>query len=244
VRSALAAEMKKKGITLVLGQVFTRIERASDGALRVGLTGGDTLETDAVMFAIGRKPNTAHLGLEHAGVDFTAEGAIKVDAYSRTSVDNIFAVGDVTNRVNLTPVAIREGHAFADTVFGGKPTAVDHDTIPTAVFSQPEIGTVGLTEAQARARFASVDIYKTSFRPMRHTLSGRDERMLMKLVVDAASDRVLGCHIMGPDAAEMAQLLAISIRLGARKADFDATMALHPSAAEELVTMREKWQPR
>jgi glutathione reductase (NADPH) len=244
VRAGLAAEMKKKGITLVLGQTFTRIERAADGTLRVGLTGGDTLETDAVMFAIGRKPNTAHLGLEHAGVDFTAEGAIKVDAYSRTSVENIYAVGDVTNRVNLTPVAIREGHAFADTLFGGKPTAVDHATIPSAVFSQPEIGTVGLTEAQARARFPEIDIYKTNFRPMRHTLSGRDERMLMKLVVDAASDRVLGCHIMGPDAAEMVQLLAIAVKMGARKADFDATMALHPSAAEELVTMREKWQPR
>ncbi len=244
VRAGLAAEMKKKGITLVLGQVFTRIERAADGTLRAGLTGGDTLETDAVMFAIGRKPNTAHLGLEHAGVDFTAEGAIKVDAYSRTSVENIYAVGDVTNRVNLTPVAIREGHAFADTLFGGKPTAVDHATIPSAVFSQPEIGTVGLTEAQARARFPEIDIYKTNFRPMRHSLSGRDERMLMKLVVDAASDRVLGCHIMGPDAAEMVQLLAIAVKMGARKADFDATMALHPSAAEELVTMREKWQPR
>jgi glutathione reductase (NADPH) len=244
VRAGLAAEMKKKGITLVLGQVFTRIERAADGTLRAGLTGGDTLETDAVMFAIGRKPNTAHLGLEHAGVDFTAEGAIKVDAYSRTSVENIYAVGDVTNRVNLTPVAIREGHAFADTLFGGKPTAVDHATIPSAVFSQPEIGTVGLTEAQARARFPEIDIYRTNFRPMRHTLSGRDERMLMKLVVDAASDRVLGCHIMGPDAAEMVQLLAIAVKMGARKADFDATMALHPSAAEELVTMREKWQPR
>ncbi len=243
VRAALASEMGKKGVTLLMGQTFTRIERESDG-LRIGLSGGGTLETDAVMFAIGRKPNTAHLGLEHAGVDFTAEGAIKVDACSRTSVENIYAVGDVTNRVNLTPVAIREGHAFADTVFGGKPTTVDHETIPTAVFSQPEIGTVGLTEAQARARFGQIDIYKTSFRPMRHTLSGRDERMLMKLVVDGASDRVLGCHIMGPDAAEMAQLLAIAVRMGARKADFDATMALHPSAAEELVTMREKWQPR
>jgi len=243
VRAALAAEMRKKGITLVLGRTFTGIEREAGGTLRLGLSGGGALEADAVMFAIGRKPNTAHLGLEQAGVELTAEGAIKVDAYSRTSIENIYAVGDVTNRVNLTPVAIREGHAFADTVFGGRPTAVDHETIPTAVFSQPEIGTVGLTEAQARARFAQVDIYKTSFRPMRHTLSGRDERMLMKLVVEAASDRVLGCHIMGPDAAEMAQVLAIAVRMGARKADFDATMALHPSAAEELVTMREKWRP-
>ena len=244
LRNGLAAEMRKKGITLVMGQVFTRIERGPGGTLRIGLTGGGALETDAVMFAIGRKPNTAHLGLDEAGVDLTAEGAIKVDACSRTSIENIYAVGDVTNRVNLTPVAIREGHAFADTVFGGRPTTVDHETIPTAVFSQPEIGTVGLTEAQARSRGKDIDIYKTSFRPMRHTLSGRDERMLMKLVVDAASDRVLGCHIMGPDAAEMAQVLAIAVRMGARKADFDATMALHPSAAEELVTMREKWRPR
>ncbi len=243
VRAALAAEMRKKGITLVLGRTFTGIEREADGTLRAGLTGGGALEADAVMFAIGRKPNTARLGLERAGVELTAEGAIKVDAYSRTSAENIYAVGDVTNRINLTPVAIREGHAFADTVFGGKPTAVDHETIPTAVFSQPEIGTVGLTEAQARARFAQVDIYKTNFRPMRHTLSGRDERMLMKLVVEAESDRVVGCHIVGPDAAEMAQVLAIAVRMGARKADFDATMALHPSAAEELVTMREKWRP-
>ena len=244
VRAALAAEMRKKGMTLALGQAFTRIEREPGGTLRIGLTGGGALETDAVMFAIGRRPNTAHLGLEHAGVALTAEGAIKVDACSRTSIENIYAVGDVTNRVNLTPVAIREGHAFADTVFGGTPVAVDHETIPTAVFSQPEIGAVGLTEAQARSRFKDIDIYKTSFRPMRHALSGRDERMLMKLVVDAASDRVLGCHIMGPDAAEMAQVLAIAVRMGARKADFDATMALHPSAAEELVTMREKWRPR
>jgi glutathione reductase (NADPH) len=244
VRAGLAEEMRKKGVTLLLGQTFTRIERESGGGLNIGLSGGGALASDAVMFAIGRKPNTAHLGLERAGVEFTAEGAIKVDSFSRTSVDNIYAVGDVTNRVNLTPVAIREGHAFADTVFGGKPTAVDHETIPTAVFAQPEIGTVGLTETQARGRFGSIDIYKTRFRPMRHTISGRDERMLMKLVVDAASDRVLGCHIMGPDAAEMAQLLAIAVRMGARKADFDATMALHPSAAEELVTMREKWQPR
>jgi glutathione reductase (NADPH) len=152
-------------------------------------------------------------------------------------------VGDVTNRANLTPVAIREGHAFSDTVFGGKDIKVDHSLIPTAVFSQPEIGTVGLTEADARKHHARIDIYKTSFRPMKHTLSGRDERMLMKLVVNAENDRVLGCHIVGPDAGEMAQLLGISVKLGATKADFDATMAVHPTAAEELVTMRDKWPP-
>ncbi|MFO1091676.1 MAG: glutathione-disulfide reductase [Hyphomicrobiales bacterium] len=242
VRGTLASEMRKKGITIHCGRIFTRIDK-SGGDLKVALSDGSSIETDAVMFAIGRRPNTAHLGLEHAGVEINAEGAIKVDAYSKTCVDSIYAVGDVTNRVNLTPVAIREGHAFADTVFGGKPTAVDHTTIPTAVFSQPEVGTVGLTEAQARQAAKSVDIYKSSFRPMRHTLSGREERMLMKLVVDGDSDRVLGCHIVGPDAAELAQVLAIAVKMGATKADFDATMALHPTVAEELVTMREKWKP-
>jgi glutathione reductase (NADPH) len=167
---------------------------------------------------------------------------VQVDDLYCTSVPSIYAVGDVTNRVNLTPVAIREGHAFADTVFGGKDIAVDHTMIPTAVFSQPEIGTVGLTEAQARAAHKAVDIYKTSFRPMKHTLSGRDERMLMKLVVDAETDVVLGCHICGPDAGEMAQLLGIAVRLKAKKSDFDATIAVHPTAAEELVTLRDKWR--
>jgi glutathione reductase (NADPH) len=193
------------------------------------------------MFATGRIPNVLNFGLEKAGVELTPHYAIKVDEYSRTSVANIYAVGDVTNRLNLTPVAIREGHAFADTVFGGKPNKVDHTNVPSAVFSQPEIGTVGLTEAQAVNRFGTVNIYKTSFRPMKHTLSGRDERMLMKLVVDPATDKVLGCHICGPDAGEMAQILAIAVKMGATKADFDATVALHPTAAEELVTMRERW---
>jgi glutathione reductase (NADPH) len=157
-------------------------------------------------------------------------------------VPSIHAVGDVTNRVNLTPVAIREGHAFADTVFGKKPTMVNHGLVPTAVFSQPELGTVGMTEAEARAKHKAIDIYKTSFRPMKHTLSGRDERMLMKLIVDAATDKVLGCHIAGPDAGEMAQLLGIAVTCGATKAQFDATLAVHPTASEELVTMREKWK--
>jgi glutathione reductase (NADPH) len=194
-----------------------------------------------IMFATGRIPNVTGLGLDGLGVDMTAHMAIKVDAYSQSSVPSIYAVGDVTNRVNLTPVAIREGHAFADTVFGGKDVKVDHSLVPTAVFSQPEIGTVGLTEEQARQGFRAVDIYKTSFRPMKHTLSGRDERTLMKLVVDGETDRVLGCHICGTDAGEMAQLLGIAVRMGAKKSDFDATLAVHPTAAEELVTMREKW---
>jgi glutathione reductase (NADPH) len=209
----------------------------------VTLNDGAAFGAGQIMCATGRVPNIEGLGLETVGIAHTPHYAIPVDAYSKTTVDSIYAVGDVTNRANLTPVAIREGHAFADTVFGGRPVKIDHSLIPTAVFSQPEIGTVGLTEAEARKRHAKIDIYKTSFRPMKHTLSGRDERMLMKLVVDGESDRVLGCHIAGPDAGEMAQLLGISVRLGATKADFDATMAVHPTAAEELVTMRDKWHP-
>ncbi|HEV2626059.1 MAG TPA: glutathione-disulfide reductase, partial [Xanthobacteraceae bacterium] len=162
------------------------------------------------------------------------------DEYSRTAVANIYAVGDVTNRINLTPVAIREGHAFADTVFGGRPTKVDHTNVPTAVFSDPEIGTVGLTEAQARERLAQTDIYKAMFKPLKATLSGRDTTVLMKLVVDGLSDRLVGCHVVGEGAAEIAQVAAVAVKMGAKKADFDATMALHPTAAEELVTMRKR----
>ncbi len=240
VRNHVAAEMKKKGIDIRLHSDVARLDRSGDG-VRVTLTDDTAFGAGQVMFATGRIPNVAGLGLEHVGIHPNAHGAIPVDARSQTSVPSIYAVGDVTNRVNLTPVAIREGHAFADTVFGGKDVVVDHTLVPTAVFSQPEIGTVGMTEAQARAKGA-VDIYKTSFRPMKHTLSGRDERMFMKLVIDQASDRVLGCHIIGPDAGEMAQLLGIAITCGATKAQFDATLAVHPTAAEELVTMREKWK--
>ena len=240
IRNHLAGEMKKKGIEMRMRADTSAIERSGDG-VRVTLNDGASFGAGQIMFATGRIPNVVDLGLETAGVELTPHYAVRVDDYSRTSVPSIYAVGDVTNRVNLTPVAIREGHAFADTVFGGKDVKVDHSLIPTAVFSQPEIGTVGLTEAQARDTHRAVDIYKTSFRPMKHTLSGRDERMLMKLVVDGETDRVLGCHICGPDAGEMAQLLGISVRLGAKKSDFDATMAVHPTAAEELVTMREKW---
>jgi glutathione reductase (NADPH) len=241
LRSHLAAEMKKKGIEVRTNTDVARIERSGTG-VRVTLNDGTGFGAGHIMYATGRLPNVVGLGLEKAGVELTPHYAVKVDAYSRTTAQNIHAVGDVTNRVNLTPVAIREGQAFADTVFGGKDIKVDHAMIPTAVFSQPEIGTVGLTEAEARKHHKVLDIYKTTFRPMKHTLSGRDERMLMKLVVDAESDRVLGCHICGPDAGEMAQLLGIAVRLGARKSDFDATMAVHPTAAEELVTLREKWQ--
>jgi len=240
VRDHLTVEMTKKGIDVVTGQVFTSIEKQGE-VLKGTLKNGDVIEADQIMFAIGRVPYTQGLGLEHAGVETSSNGAIKVDEYSKSSVDHIYAVGDVTDRVALTPVAIREGHAVADNLFNGKDIKMDHSTIPTAVFSQPEIGTVGLTEAEAREKFADVDIYKSTFRPMKHTLSGRDERMLMKLIVEPESDKVVGCHIMGPDAGEMAQLLGISVKMGATKADFDSTMAVHPTASEELVTMRTKW---
>ncbi len=195
------------------------------------------------MFAIGRAPNTAGLGLEQAGVVLRANGAVTVDDRAASSVPSIFAVGDVTDRVNLTPVAIREGHAFADREFGKATKSVHYEAIPTAVFSTPEIGTVGLSEAEARATHALLDIYKSRFRPMKSTLGHKQERMLMKLVVDGKTQKVLGVHILGPDAGEMVQVAAIALNLGATKADFDRTMALHPSAAEELVTMRDKWVP-
>ncbi len=242
MRAGLTHALKAKGVKSHMNADVAAIERNADG-LSVQLMGGDTLSVDALMFATGRHPATGGLGLDRADVKLGMAGEVVVDDYSRSSVPNIYAVGDVTNRVNLTPVAIREGHAFADTVFGGKPTRADYHLIPTAVFSQPEIGTVGLSEAEARRQFARIDIYKSTFRPMKHVLPKREERMTMKLVVDGETDRVLGCHILGPDAAEMVQIVAIPMRMGATKADFDATMALHPSAAEELVTMREKWTP-
>ncbi len=242
LRDHLAEQMKRKGIEIRLQSDVALIERSGSG-VRVTLNDERVFGAGHVMFATGRLPNVVNLGLENAGVELTPHYAVKVDDYSRSTIESIYAIGDVTNRVNLTPVAIREGQAFADTVFGGKAIKVDHAMIPTAVFSQPEIGTVGWTEAAARKEFASIDIYKSTFRPMKHTLSGRDERTLMKLVVDGETDRVLGCHICGPDAGEMAQLLGIAVRMGAKKSDFDATMAVHPTAAEELVTLRDKWIP-
>jgi glutathione reductase (NADPH) len=238
VRSHLRAEMEMRGIEVIVGQVVTAIEKR-DTRFTATLTGGRRIDADRVMFAVGRKPNIANLGIEQAGIRTAPLGGIAVDAYSRTSAPNIYAIGDVTNRVNLTPVAIREGHAFADTVFGGRPTIVDHANVATAVFSEPEIGVVGLTEAQARERLARVDIYKSTFRPLKATLSGRHSRVLMKLVVDAATDRVVGVHIVGEGAGEMIQLIGIAVKMGATKADLDATMAVHPTAAEELVTMRQ-----
>jgi glutathione reductase (NADPH) len=242
LRDDVSAAMVKRGVTLRVNAVIAGLAKGASG-IAVSFADGTALEVDTVMFAIGRVPNTKGLGLEAAGVALSPKGAVVVDGQSRSSVPSIFAVGDVTDRVQLTPVAIREGHAFADSVFGAQPWTVDHAMIPTAVFSEPEIGTVGLSEADARAKFGAVDIYKTRFRPMKYVLAGRDERMLMKLVVDAATDTVVGCHILGPDAAEIVQMAAIPMRMGATKRDFDSTMALHPSAAEELVTMRDKWVP-
>lgn len=238
VRTALRKEMEKKGVSFVLNAVFERIEK-TDAGLVATLSDGRTLGADAILFATGRRPNTDGLGLEKAGVKLARNGAVVVDHESRSSVPSIYAVGDVTDRVNLTPVAIREGHAFADTVFGGRPVHVDHSFVPSAVFSQPEIGTVGLTQEEAMEACEAVDVYATSFRPMLHTLTGREERTFMKILVDARNDRVLGVHVMGHGAGEMAQLLGIAVKMGATKADFDATVAVHPTAAEELVTMRQ-----
>jgi glutathione reductase (NADPH) len=238
VRTHVRSEMEKDGITVLTGCTVNKVDKHGK-EFTSHLSNGSSIASDQVMFAIGRHPNVAGLGLEKAGVAINPNnGGIHVDSFSRTSVPNIYAVGDVTHRINLTPVAIREGHAFADTVFGKRSVQVDHENIPTAVFSQPEVGTVGLTETQARAQFSHVDIYKASFRPMKATMSGRDTRILMKLIVDASTDRVVGCHIVGDGAAEMVQVLGIAIKMKATKADFDATMALHPTAAEELVTMR------
>jgi glutathione reductase (NADPH) len=237
VRGHLREQMEKRGIHVITGTTVAAVEKIKTHFC-AHLSGGMSVTADRVMFALGRPPNVAGFGLDTAEVKLADNGGIKVDEYSRTSVPHIYAVGDVTNRVNLTPVAIREGHAFADTVFGGKPTAVDHTNVPTAVFSEPEVGAIGLTEAQARARFAKVDIYRTMFRPLKATLSGRDITVLLKLVVDGVTDRVLGCHIVAPDAGEMIQLFAIAVKMGATKADLDATMAVHPTSAEELVTMR------
>ena len=239
LRAHLRTEMERRGIRIVTGQTVISVEETR-GSYLAGLSDGEEVAVDKVMFATGRHPNVEAFGLEAVGVRLAANGGIEVDAYSQTRVPHIYAVGDVTNRINLTPVAIREGHAFADTVFGNKPTRVDHADVPTAVFSEPEIGTIGLTEAQACAHLAKVDIYKTMFRPMKATLAGRDTRAFMKLVVDGTSDRVVGCHIVGADAGEMIQLIGIAVKMKATKADFDAVMAVHPTASEELVTLREK----
>ncbi|ASV86476.1 glutathione-disulfide reductase [Ochrobactrum quorumnocens] len=237
IRHLLHETMEAKGIRIICGAIFENVEKQPDGILKVSLSNGETLNVGQAMLAIGRKPNTHGLGLEKAGVKTDALGAIEVDDYSRTSVSNIWAVGDVINRVQLTPVAIHEAMCFLETAFKDNPTKPDHELIATAVFSQPEIGTVGLPEDEAAKKYPELEVYRALFRPMKNTLSGRNEKMLMKLIVDAKSRRVIGAHIMGPDAGEMAQLLGISLKAGATKDDFDRTMAVHPTAAEELVTM-------
>jgi glutathione reductase (NADPH) len=239
VRRHLHEEMSKKGVRILSKSEVSRIARRADGTLEASASGGK-IECDAVMYATGRKPNTARLGLTELGVKLDEEGGVVVDRYCRSSVDNIYAVGDVTNRIALTPVAVREGAAVAMTLFGGVETPFDLDDIPSAVFSQPPVGTVGLTEAKAVAKFGKVDIYKASFKPLKHTLSGRDERTFMKLVVDAATQHVVGAHMVGADAPEIIQGVAIGVKAGLTKAQFDATVGIHPTAAEEFVTLREK----
>jgi glutathione reductase (NADPH) len=232
----IAEEMGKKGVAIRLQANPAKLERG----IRVTYADGAAQEVDLVMFATGRRPNTAGLGLEAAGVKLDADGTVVVDAYSKSSVDSIHAIGDVTNRLNLTPVATAEGMALAKTLFRGEPTPVDHENVPTAVFADPNLATVGLSEERARARFGKVDVYKASFRALKHTLGAHAERTFMKLVVDAASQRVVGAHMIGPDAGEVIQGVAIAVKLGATKAQFDATIGIHPTAAEEFVTMREK----
>jgi glutathione reductase (NADPH) len=240
VRAVATRELGARGVSLHLPDEVRAIERRADGALDVRLVGGEVLCADACLMATGRVPNTADLGLEAAGVELTNAGAVVVDEYSRTSAASVYAVGDCTSRVQLTPAAIREGHAFADSVFGDRPTPVRHDLVPTAVFSQPPIAAIGLTESEARAQNGSIEIYKSVFRPLKHALSGRDEKTLMKLVVDADTQRVLGLHVVGDDAPEIVQAAAIAVTMGATKQQLDDTLAIHPTSAEELVLMRTR----
>jgi glutathione reductase (NADPH) len=242
VRSHVSDEIEKRGIRLMVGTQHEKIEKTSGGLVN-HLTNGVKCATDVVMFATGRVPYVEELGLDKAGVALNDKGAIVVNDYSRTNVPNIYAVGDVTDRINLTPVAIREAAAFAATVYGNQPTTFDHEMVATAVFSQPPIGCVGMTETEARKGGRKVDIYLTRFRPMKEVFYGAQERVLMKLVVDADTDVILGCHIVGPEAAEMIQMAAIAVKMGVTKAQWDSTCAVHPTMAEELVTIREKHRP-
>ena len=239
IRHELHLAMTRKGIDIRCEELVTAVEQREGGRLAAHLSCGDVLEVDQVMLAIGRKANTENLGCETAGVALDAVGAVVVDGYSRTTAPSIYAIGDVTHRLQLTPVAIHEAMCFIETVYRDRPTQPDYESVATAVFSQPEIGTVGMTEAQAGKAFPEVEIYRARFKPMRHTLAGRDEPMLMKLVVDGATRRVVGAHVLGPDAGEMSQLLGIAVKAGVTKDDFDRTMAVHPTMAEEFVTMYE-----
>ncbi len=238
VRESVVEGMQKRGVQFLRETIVRSVAREGEG-LSVRLAGEEILETDVVLFATGRTPITDGLGLEAVGVAVNEARAIKVDSYSRTSVPSIFAVGDVTDRINLTPVAIAEARAVAETLFRDRPTEMNHENVPSAVFSQPPVGSVGLPEHEARRRYGKIDVYRARFRPMKHTLSGRDERTMMKLIVDRATSRVIGAHMVGADAPEIIQGVAIAIQCGATKAQFDATVGIHPTAAEEFVTMRD-----
>lgn len=238
VRDALAREMQKKGIEIRLNDNVAALRKSDQGYIVATLENGDELEVDAVMFATGRVPNVKNLGLLDAGIEVRVNGEIVVDEFSRTNVASVFAVGDVTNRINLTPVALMEGHAFADTEFGGAPREVNHEFVPMAVFSHPPVATVGHAEEEARERYGDLRVFKSEFRPMKHTLSGRDEKIMMKMLVQASTDLVVGLHIVGMDAPEILQGFAVAIKSGLTKRQFDATIGIHPTAAEELVTMR------
>ncbi|UIJ45823.1 glutathione-disulfide reductase [Sphingomonas cannabina] len=238
IRDRLLQIAMMKGIDFRFHAEFRGITKDKDGCLTVEMTNHEPITVDCVLFATGRVPNTTDLGLENAGVELDAKGAVKVDEDSRSTCPSIYAVGDVTNRIQLTPVAIREGHAFADTVFGGNPWRVDHENVPHAVFSHPPMAGVGLTESQARQKLGSVKVYQSDFRAMKNVLAGRNERALYKMVCDGVTDRVVGLHMIGPDAPEILQAAAIAVKAGLTKADFDATVALHPTMAEELVLMR------
>jgi glutathione reductase (NADPH) len=238
IRDRLLAISMMKGIDFRFHVSFKSIEKREDGSLLVNMDGCDAIEAEAVMFAIGRRPNTDGLGLEKAGVNLDDKGAVAVDADNKSTCDSIYAVGDVTNRVQLTPVAIREGQAFADTVFGNKPCRVDYDNIPSAVFSHPPLAGVGMTEGQARNRLGAVKTFTSDFRAMKNVLAGRNERALYKLVVNAETDEVVGIHMIGPDAAEILQAAAIAVKAKLKKSQFDEVVALHPTMAEELVLMR------
>ncbi|MCH9688671.1 MAG: glutathione-disulfide reductase [Deltaproteobacteria bacterium] len=236
VHAALAEEMKRRGIEIKSHTDIESVERKGDGVV-VRCRGDQEHEADVLMWATGRRPNTAGLGLAELGVVMDGHGAIEVDQWSRTQVPSIYAIGDATTRLNLTPVAIADGRAMAETLFNDNPTEIDHQVVPTAVFSQPQVGTVGLTEKEARAKHEHVDVYRTNFRPMKHVLPGREERTMMKLLVDRDTDRVLGVHMVGPDAGEIIQGFGVALRCGATKAQFDATVGIHPTSAEEFVTM-------
>jgi glutathione reductase (NADPH) len=238
IRDRLLQISLMKGLEFRFDAAFHGIEKQEDGCLTVSMSGHEPITVDCVLFATGRVPNTAGLGLESAGVEINERGAIRVDADNRSTCASIFAVGDVTDRIQLTPIAIREGQAFADTFFGGKPTRIDYDCVPSAVFSHPPMAGVGLTESQARQKLGTVRVYTADFRPMKNVLAGRDERALYKMVCHGETDRIVGIHLIGPDVPEMMQVAAVAVKAGLTKADFDATVALHPTMAEELVLLK------